>query len=448
MNRIAFRSGVTMILVVLLLAGFVFFLVEYGVSADEWVVFAGSPHVYNGGNIGTGVVTDRDGILLLNMNTDRTYSSSEAIRKSTVHWLGDRNGSVDAPALAYYSAELAGYDLLSGLYTYGDTGGMAKLTLSANVQEAALKALGNRRGTVGVYNYETGELICAVTTPTFDPDNASQVTDRMYYNNFTQGTYVPGSIFKIVTLAAALENIKDIRQQTFTCKGSYEVGPDKITCEHTHGKQTLREAFCNSCNCAFAEIALQLKGDTLDRYAKQFGVVDSLSFDGITTAPGICKAADAAKVNVAWSGIGQYEDKVNACAFLAFVGAIAREGRGTAPYLVQEVTAGGNTTYTAKTQTSDRIMSEATAQTLREYMGYNVTNKYGAKNFQGLTACAKTGTAEVGGDQKPNALLAGFVEDAEYPLAFVVVVEDGGYGAEVCVPIISKVLAACKESLG
>lgn len=450
MNKVALRANITMLIALLLLGGFVFFLVEYAVSADDWIVFSGSPHVYNGGNIGTGVVTDRDGYLLLDMNGDRTYSSSEALRKSTVHWVGDHNGSVEAPALSNYSAEMSGYDLVSGVYVYGDASGVAQLTLSARAQEAALRVLGNKKGTIGVYNYETGEILCAVSTPTFDPDNVPAVTEDlegMYLNRFTQSVYIPGSIFKVVTLAAALETMPEVLDWEFNCTDTYEIGSEKITCEYAHGRQNLKQAFRNSCNCAFAQIAQQLGGDTLETYAEQFGVVGSIKFDGITTAPGNFEAADAAELNVAWSGIGQYKDQVNACNFMTFMGAIARGGRGVSPYLVKNISVGGSTTYRAKTQNNERIMSESTAEILREYLKFNVTDKYGAENFVGMTVGAKTGTGEVGGGKKPNAVLAGFVEDEQMPLAFIFIVEDGGYGVEVCVPVISEVLNACKESV-
>ena len=84
---------------------------------------------------------------------------------------------------------------------------------------------------------------------------------------------------------------------------------------------------------------------------------------------------------------------------------------------------------------------------MQEYMRNNVESNYGAENFPGLTVCAKSGTGEVGGDQKPNAMFCGFVTDEAYPLAFIVAVENGGYGSAVCVPIISQVLAQCKEVL-
>lgn len=455
MNRIAGRAGITLLLVLVLLAGLTFFVVEYAVEAGDWVIFSGSPHVYNGGNIGCGAVTDRDGTLLLDMNGARTYSSVEEVRKATVHWLGDRSGSISAPALSAYSAELAGYDLLNGIYSYGNTGGTAQLTLSAAVQTAALEAMGSYKGTVGVYNYKTGELLCAVTTPTYDPDNAPDISEDttgqyegLYVNRFTQSNYIPGSIFKIVTLAAALEAIPDITEQTFVCRGKYKIGNNTVICDGTHWEQSLKQAFRNSCNCAFAQIAQQLGAQTLTRYVEQFGITQSVSFDGITTASGSFDITDASEFDVAWSGIGQYTDQVNPCVFMTFVGAVAAGGKGAQPYLVERITSDGIATYSADSRFGERLMSAATAEILKEYMAFNVTDKYGSENFPGLTVCAKTGTAEVGGDKKPNAMIAGFVADEAYPLAFVIAVEDGGYGREICVPILSKVLAACKENMG
>ena len=454
MNRIAGRAGIVLLLVLLLVAGFSFFVAEFVTDADNWAVFSGSPHVYSGSNLDCGVVVDRENILLADLRDGRSYSNVEALRKATVHWLGDRYGSISAPALSHYAAQIAGYDLLNGVYHYGKTGGVVSLTLSAQAQQAALKALGDKKGTVAVYNYQTGQLLCAVTTPTYDPDNVPDITndttgafEGMYVNRFTQSTYIPGSIFKIVTLAAALETVSDIEDQTFFCSGSYTVEGDKITCESAHGEQSLKSAFCNSCNCAFAQVALQLGGKTLERYARQFGVTDRITFDGITTAEGNFEAAEASQVNVAWSGVGQYNDQINPCAFLTFVGAVAGGGKGALPYLVEEITVGSTTTYSADTRTGDRVLSASTAQRLQEYMRNNVQSRYGDSNFPGLTVCAKTGTAEVGGDRKPNAMLAGFVTDAAYPLAFVVCVEDGGYGGTVCIPIAAQVLAACKDAL-
>lgn len=454
MNRVAGRAGVVILLVFLLVAGLVFFLCEYAVEAADWVIFPGSPHVYSGGNLDCGIVTDRDGIPLLDMRGDRAYSPDELLRKSTVHWLGDRYGSISAPALSYYSPQILGYDLLNGVYHYGGSSGVVTTTLSANVQKTALEAMGERKGTVAVYNYRTGELLCAVTTPTYDPDNVPDISadtagvyEGIYLNRFTQSTYIPGSIFKIVTLAAALETMPELEEKSFVCTGSYTVGSDVVTCDDIHWDQSLKTAFRNSCNCAFAQIALELGAETLERYAEQFGITEPIAFDGITTAAGNFEVLDTSDVNVAWSAIGQYNDQINPCTFLTFVGAIANGGKGAMPYFVDEIQVGGSVTYSAQTREGERILSATTAKKLREFMAFNVEDKYGSENFPGLTVCAKTGTAEVGGDKKPNAMLTGFAMDEKYPLAFIVCVEDAGYGKTVCIPIAAKVLAACKEAL-
>lgn len=453
MNRIAARAWITMLFVLALLGGFTFFLCEYVTNAGDWVVFSGSPHVYNGGNIDCGTVIDKEGYVLLDMVGDRKYSEDKFLRMSTVHWLGDRDGYVDAPSLASYSEQIAGFDMLNGVYNYGNQSGVTNLTLRASVQKTALTAMAGRKGTVAVYNYKTGELLCAVSTPGFDPNDPPDIAndpdgnyEGMYLNRFTQSLYTPGSIFKIVTLAAALESVSDIESQKFICTGSYEIGKDKITCESSHGEQDIKSAFSNSCNCAFAQIAMQIGKDTLQKYVKQFGVTEPIAFDGITTARGSYDIASAHDVNVAWSAIGQYNDLVNPASFLSFVGAVANDGKGTKLYFVDEISVGDSVTYEASTDSNERIMSSVTAKTVASFMMHNVSEQYGSQNFPGMTVCAKTGTAEVGGDKKSNAMFAGFVQDEAYPFAFIVCMEDAGYGKN-CIPVISKVLESCKQSV-
>jgi len=455
MNRVASRAAIAVLLALLLVAGLGFFVAEYVMNAADWVMFSGSPHIYSGGNIGCGTVVDAAGTVLLDMNGGRTYASSESLRKATVHWLGDRSGSINAPALPSYAAELAGYDLVNGVYAYGNTSGTAKLTIDGNVQTAALEALGDKKGTVAVYNYETGAILCAVTTPNFDPDNVPDLEndesgryEGMYVNRFLQSAYIPGSIFKIVTLATALEELPEAQDQTFYCSGELELTGNKITCERAHGEQSLMEAFRNSCNCAFAQITQQLGEEKLQAFVEKTGLLDSIRFDGFETRSGNFDLENASAQQLAWSGIGQHRDLVNPCGFLAFLGAIAGEGRGALPYSVAQVSSGDKVTYTAQTRMGSTVISPETARTLREYMGLNVTEKYGAEHFPGLTVCAKSGTGEVGGGKEPNAMFAGFVADERYPLAFFVAVEEGGFGAQTCIPILSRVLEACKLGIG
>ena len=454
MNRVAHRTTIALLLVLVLLGGMAMSCVEYVTKGNDWVVFEGNPHLYNGGNIGTGVITDRDGTMLLSAVDEWTYSDDPIIRQSTIHWLGDRDGYISAPTVAYYAEEMAGYNLVNGLYAYSDGGGKAQMTLSAQLQKAALEAMGDYRGTVAVYNYETGEILCAVSTPNYDPDDVPDIDEDdsgayegVYLNRFTQVTYVPGSIFKVVTAAAALERLNDARDITFDCNGTYEMGADEIVCMRTHGSVDLEDALAVSCNCYFAQLSELLGPDSLQEYVDQFRITQSLDFDGITTAQGKFQIENAAPVETAWSAIGQHLDLVNPARFMTFMGVIAGGGKAAEPYVISQVSSGGHVKYRAKTTMTDRLMSEETAEELTELMRNNVTQIYGDGYFPGMSVCAKSGTAEVGGGKDPNATFAGFVTDEEYPLAFIAVVENGGSGSGTCVPIVSDVLIACRDYL-
>ena len=453
MNRIASRTRFVLAFIAILLGGLLFFLVEYATQAEQWVVTPGSPHLYAGGHLNSGSVRDREGNLLLDLSHGRTYSDNVTTRKSTLHWVGDRAGYIPDPLVEKYSAAMSGFDLVNGLYGAADQPGTMTLTLSARVQNKALSALGGRKGTVGVYNYKTGEILCAVTSPNFDPENVPKISEDekgtyegVYLNRFTQSSYPPGSIFKVVTTAAALDTVPDILDKTFTCTGKYEYGIDRVTCEGVHGQVDLKSALARSCNCAFAQIAELVGRDTMEKYVKKFGLLEPVTFDGITTARGHYDISDAADVEFAWSCIGQYTDLVNPARYMTFMGAIAGGGVGAEPHIVASVGSEKKTVYEASTTRGSRIMSQELAATMQEYMHNNVQKVYGTWNFPGFeTVCGKSGTSQLGGGQMSNAMFAGFIMDENYPLAFMAVVENAGYGSANCVPILSKVLAECKN---
>lgn len=452
MNRLANRTTIALFLIIVLLAGSVFFLFEYLISAETWVTFEGSPHIYVGGNMSSGIVTDRDGVVFLSDQGERTYSADPQLRSATIHWVGDRTGYISAPAASHYAEKIIGYNLIGGLYSYAGKGGKAVMTLSADLQKVAQEAMGAYKGTVAVYNYKTGEILCAVTTPNYDPDNepdiradADGIYEGIYLNRFTQVSYVPGSVFKLVTTAAAIEALgTDAVNLNFNCNGVYQFGVDQVTCVKAHGNITMQNALAKSCNCYFAQLTMLLGGDVLESYIDAFRITEPVSFDGITTRAGNFDLENAAQVEIAWSGIGQYLDLVNPARFMTFMGMIAGGGEAAQPYVIASVSNHGKVTYTAETVSTGSVMSTRTAETLKTLMRNNVTQIYGDDYFPGLNVCAKSGTAEVGGTALPNATFAGFVADEDYPLAFVCMVENAGAGSEICVPILSRILTACK----
>ena len=453
MKKVSGRAIFPLILAIVLLAGTVLLCVRYFAKADEWVTFSGSPHVYTGVNLDGGVVTDRDGTLLLDSTDGRTYSDDAATRTATMHLLGDRYGYIQAPLLGSFADDMIGFDKINGLYGAEGTEANAALTLSAAAQTAAYQALGNYHGTVGVYNYKTGEILCAVTSPSYDPDNMPDVDadtsgayDGVYVNRFFQAAYTPGSIFKIVTLAAAIETVPDWENLTFTCEGKTIIGGQEIICEGVHGTITLKQALAHSCNVAFGELAGKVGTKALMEYAEKLGLSESFECDGIPVKAGTVDLKDADAGDLAWAGIGQYTDQVNALTFMRAMGRIAGGGTGAEPYLMAKITRGEKTVYEAKTEMSSRALKAETAAKLTEYLRNNVATMYDDGQFSGLNVCAKSGTAEHEGETA-DAMFAGFCVDENCPLAFVVFVENGGSGSAVAAPIAAKVLQVCAAAI-
>ena len=453
MKKITSRALLAAALAAALLLGLLVFCGEYFVNAKDWVTFPGSPHVYTGVNPDCGRIYDRDGALLLDTNDGRVYSADQTVRVSTMHLLGDRDGYISAPLLKAYASKMIGFDVVNGLYTDEAGSVAARLTISAKIQAAAQQALGDYPGTIGVYNYKTGELLCAVTSPSYDPDNVPDVADDttgrydgVYVNRFFDAAYTPGSIFKLVTAAAALETIPDVQSRTFTCTGKTIIGGQEIVCSGVHGNLDLSGALAHSCNIAFGELAAELGAETLQTYAEKFGLNESYVCDGYVSDEGHFDLTDADDGDVAWAGIGQYTTQVSALAFLRYLGAIANGGKAAEPYLMQRVRKGDEITYEAGTEFSAPMLEPATAETLTKLMRNDVQTVYGDWQFGDLSVCAKSGTAEREG-KTANAMFAGFVLDDACPVAFVVFAEGGGAGSTVAGPMAAKVLQAVREVL-
>lgn len=453
MKKLSSRAIFALILAIFLAVGTVAFCVSYVLHAQEWVTFSGSPHVYTGANLDVGAVTDRSGTVLLTGGDQRAYASDAATRTATLHLLGDRYGYIYAPLLGHFADKMLGYDLVNGLYTLEEGDSAAELTISAQVQKTALAALGPYRGTIGVYNYKTGEILCAATSPSYDPDNVPDIENDesgtykgVYVNRFFDAAYTPGSIFKIVTTAAALETQEDALIRSYLCEGKSIIGSQNVICEGVHNTLGLKDGLAVSCNCVFGQLSVDLGAKTLTKYAENLGLVERLECDGNKSAAGTFDLRRAGDGDVAWAGIGQHTDQVTAYAFLRLMGVIGGGGEAAEPHLMAAVTANGKGTYRAEPVSTGRLLKEETARTLTELMRYNVEAVYGQWQFGDLPVCAKSGTAEVEG-QASNAMFAGFVADEDLPLAFVVFVEEGGHGSAVAAPMAAQVLQVCRQVL-
>jgi len=462
MNKLAKRAWFSMVLAATLLVGLAVIVVRYATDASMWVGFRSNPSVQVGGSLSSYSVFTREGTCVLDTDGSISYADDAALRASLLHLLGD-GGNVSSYVTDEYGDDLTGFDHFNGVHGGQNADGKMRLTISPMVQKTAYYAMQGKKGTVGVYNYQTGEILCMLSMPTYDPlsppetiytsdENGNQIImdeyDSVYFNRFVWSTYIPGSTFKLVTAAAALERIEDIETRTFTCEGSIYIGGRQITCagEKAHGELNMEQALTKSCNVTFAQLADEMGKRILTEYADRVRITESIHFDGLRTSAGSLKLDAADEHAVAWAGIGQAYDQINPCQFMTFVGAIANGGKSAAPYVVESVSYGESKQHEAKTEMQS-YLSKRTADALADMMCYAVDNNYiWACNFAGLDAGGKSGTAERD-EQRQDALFAGFSRDPEYPLAYIVVVEDGGAGSSTCLPIVQQVLNACVAAM-
>ena len=450
MKKLQRRTLFVLLFILALAAGTVVLCAFYVKDGAQWASFYGNQHVYTNGRIASGSIQDRNGTTLFDC-AEGQYSDDKTTRISTLHAIGDKQGNINTGAKNLFADQLVGFSLITG--TSG-TGNTIKLTLDANLNNAAYQAMAGRKGVAALYNYETGEVLCMLSTPSFDPADDAEVAkvaagdssyDGAYLNRFLSGTYTPGSTFKLVTAAAALETLHNEDSFSYTCTGSLTLNGEKITCPSVHGTQDFATALANSCNGAFATLATQVGGKTLEKYAKEASLTSKVNVNGLNTAAGSFTAGTSDN-DVGWSGVGQYKDLVNPCAELTLMGCIAQGGSAATPRLLKSVTSSkGLPVAHVTTETSKIGWKADTCDKIRTLMHNNVTSNY-SKNldFGGLNVCAKSGTAEVG-TSKPHAWFVGFVEDSAYPYAFVVVVENGGWGSSVAGGVAASLLkAACQ----
>ena len=422
MKKVKRRATAALLIAALLVVGLAVYLVRLADDGGAWASY------FSGGTPG-GTILDRNGVVLYSSDEDG-YSFAEdwSTRVSCYHLLGDPNGNVRTGALRQFRDRLAGYSFVEGA-TSGKT---ISLSVDSTLNVTACSALAGRSGAVMLMDYTTGEVLCMVSSPGDDPENpSSEPADGTYLNKCLSSSFTPGSVFKLVTLAAAIDNIPDLFERSLWCEGEMIVDGALLTCTGSHGSQTIEQALANSCNCAFGTLALELGPELMAEYAEKLGMTASLQLDGMDVLPGSFTKGEAGSVGLAWSGVGQYEDLVCPYAMLRYVSAIANGGSVYEPTLL------GHGSLDRETE----LLSAETAQRIAEMMNYNVQNAYGSWVFPGLDVSAKTGTAEVG-DGTSHAWMTGFLNDPAHPYAFVVILEHAGGGLANAGPVANTVLQA------
>lgn len=407
----------------------------------------------------------------------RTYPQGELYS----HLTGFYSYSVGAP----YGLEHAADDLLSGdadqlfvrrvtdLITGRKTSGATiELTIDPKAQKAADQALGQSRGAVVALDPKTGAILAMVSHPAYDPNglashdlnkaakawqSLSTDKDKAYLNRALSGVYPPGSTFKVVTAAAALEN------GVATNENSSVPGPAQLDLPLTTtnlpnengqpcgpgDKTTLIHALEISCNTAFGSLGLELGGEKLRAQAAKFGFGDSLQVPMRVATSSV--PADLNEPQSAQAAIGQYDVRTTPLQMAMVAAGIANKGSVMTPYLIQSVRSANLDIIESAPDPVElsQAVSEQTASIVTKMMVSVVDNGSGARaRIPGVDVAGKTGTAQHDPGKPPHAWFISFAPAADPKVAVAVVVEDGGVtgsevgGGRVAAPIARAVMEA------
>ncbi|MFC9751968.1 peptidoglycan D,D-transpeptidase FtsI family protein [Streptomyces sp. NPDC056921] len=343
---------------------------------------------------------------------------------------------------------LAPFPLWNEITRSQQPGGNVVTTIKESMQRAAYEGLGGRRGAVAAVEPSTGKILALVSTPSYDPGQisgtGSSVTDAWarlnsakslpMLNRAIRQTYPPGSTFKIVTAAAALDArvVTDPDAETgtpspYVLPGTSTTLPNEARgCENA----SLAEAIRVSCNTVMADLGVRVGLDGMVEAVQKFGFNDT----GLRIPSGVAKSnfdTDMTKDQLALSSIGQFDTTATPLQMAMVASAVANGGDLRYPHLVgRTTTRSGSTVHQNGSRTYHRAMNPRTAMQLREMMVDVVENGTGSNAaIDGVTVGGKTGTAQHGVDNS-GLPYAWFISWAQAPdsaqpaVAVAVVVED------------------------
>lgn len=381
-----------------------------------------------------------------------------------------------------YDAYLAGLEggnpaeeWLNGVLHEDKRGYDLGLTLDMDLQRTANELLAGRPGAVVLMDAQTGEVLAMAGAPSFDPNrlyaNAGQQSDeemaaiRAYWEELianpdaplvfrpTQGLYNPGSTFKTVTASAVVDSGRANAETVYRDEGIFEVDGRVIEeanrPDPTQINFTLEESYAWSLNVVFAQIGLQLGSDTLLDYAERFGFGSSLDFDIPTAETQVVSSRDELnnRALLADTGFGQGQILATPLQMAVVAATAANDGVAPRPFVVDEVRDfEGTVLERFGDDGGDRVMSPESAATVRRLMEASADYGYASGvDIAGATIGGKTGTAEVG-EGEPHSWYTGYAIAGDRRLAVAVIVERGGAGSAVAMPIGAEMLRAALES--
>ena len=311
-------------------------------------------------------------------------------------------------------------------------------TLDADLQQASYDALGDNRGAVVVMEASTGKILSMVSKPDYDPNTIlsdwsalnSDDENSPLLNRATQGSYAPGSTFKIVTTLAFMRQNSNYADYTYDCTGEITTGDTTIHCFNgtAHGYEDLRSSIANSCNSSFANIGTMLGIDGYRKTAEDLLFNRDLPSVLGYTKSSFALTSDSSEAEIMMTAMGQGKTTVSPYHMALITEAIANGGTLMEPYLVDSVTNYTGTEIRRNVPKSyKRLMTSDEAAQLKEYMTAVVEEGTGSVlSGASYTAAGKTGTAEysMSDGEKTHSWFMGFtnVDNPELVCSYFIMV--------------------------
>ncbi len=448
------------------------------IKASEYQDMPSNNHTINKARfIKRGSIITADGLTLAEsiQQADGTYARSYP------------NGNLAAHVVGYYSQQYGTMgientqnDTLTGSKDYSswqnalnslagisEPGNSVQLTIDSRIQRAAEQALAGRVGAIVALDPRSGAVLAWASAPTFDNTNiqaaieaanASGGTDTSMYDRATLALYTPGSTFKVLTLASALENGLATLDTTYDSPGRMEIGGADVVSigERGHGKISLAKAFALSSNTVFGQVADGLGAEKLVATARAFGYGQQLGLDFTTAASVMPNPEEMTEWELAWAGAGQPVGQGHTPGPQATVmqnalmaATIANNGIAMNPYVVSQILApDGTVLKTTRGHSLGQAVGSGTAEQVKQAMLDVVQNGTGsAAAIAGVKVAGKTGTAETN-NANANSTFVGFAPYDTPTVAIAVVIEQNAKGEESAAAVGGQVLRAALATQG
>lgn len=345
-------------------------------------------------------------------------------------------------------------------------GANVTLTIDATIQRSVEQALADairehhaRAGSIVIIKPSTGEILALANYPTFDPNNLSDSTEIERRNRAVETSFEPGSIFKMVTYSAALEEHLITPETKIDCGGGEIRIADRVVHDHPYGVLTAAQALAKSSNVAAIKIGMKLGNERFGRYIEQFGFGRRTGIELPAEARGLFRpASEWGPTSIGSIPMG-HEVGVTAVQAVAAYGCIANGGEYVKPHIISQITSSSGDLLESHQDERRQVVSEQTATTIRKMLEGVVMQGTGkAAQMGGYRAAGKTGTAQKIDEKtkrysqtKYIASFAGFAPVDNPEVACIVSIDEpvgAHHGGDVAAPVFARVVSEALRTLG